>query len=107
MFGVNHEQERQTMNLSQHRLVAVLLFAAACAPELFAAAGESSAVYQGLKPYEFMRRWLVLRQVPVPEESEEAKKAFAVDYLKSAGGETNVQPRAGETVDLDGSDHRW
>ena len=104
----NHEHERPSMNLSRYRLVAILLLcSAAGVPGLFGAAEESSAVYQGLKPDEFMRRWLVLRQVSVPEKSEEAKKAFAVDYLKSVGGETNVQPRAGETVELDGSNHRW
>src|SRR5258705_12401795 len=106
--GTIREHERPSMNLSKHPLVAILLlFSAAGVVTSFGAAEEASAVYLGLKPDEFMLRWLMLRHVSVPEQSEETKKAFAVDYLKSVGGETNDQPTAGETVDLDGSAHRW
>jgi CubicO group peptidase (beta-lactamase class C family) len=94
------------MNLSRRRLVAVLLLFAGVA-RFCGAAEERGAVYQGLKPDEFMRRWLVLRQISVPKEAEEAKKAFAVDDLKSAGGEAKVQPRPGEIVEIEGSNHRW
>jgi CubicO group peptidase (beta-lactamase class C family) len=107
MWSAGHEQERLSMNLNRHRSVAILLLFGAAVLRLFGAAEESTAVYHGLKSDEFMRRWLMLRQVVVPKEPEEAKKAFAVDYLKSVGGETNVQPRAGEAVEVDGLNHRW
>src|SRR5436309_9410578 len=56
--------------------------------------------YTSLKPDEFMKRWLVLKPIPVAEKKAEPteaaqKKAFAEDWLTSAGGEAKVRPTRG------------
>ncbi|HKS38072.1 MAG TPA: serine hydrolase [Verrucomicrobiae bacterium] len=80
---------------------------------LLAAASVSAqtVVYTGVKPDEFMKRWLVLGPIPVSEDAapDEAaqKKAFAGDALSAAGGETRVSPRAGARVIIGGKDYEW
>jgi CubicO group peptidase (beta-lactamase class C family) len=70
-----------------------------------------NATYTGLKPDEFMRRWLVLGPLPVsneksPDETAQ-KKAFADDLLTEAGGEPGVAPRAGAKVKVGGTQFEW
>src|SRR5262249_16009932 len=69
-------------------------------------AAESTAVYDGLNNNQFMKRWLVLSPIPVsteasPDETTQ-EKAFATDYVA-----TTVQPKAGETTQIDGKEYRW
>src|SRR5262245_5708164 len=85
----------------------VFLIGLVTIPRLVSAAEETSATYHGLKADEFMRTWLVLRQVSVPQESEEARRAFDTDFLKAVGGEAGVRPEAGATARLDGTNHHW
>ena len=74
------------------------------------ARGESS---RAAKPDEFIRKWLVLKSLPVPREtqntpSDEAqKRAFAQDWLVSAGGEVGIKPRSGMRVPIDGKIFAW
>jgi CubicO group peptidase (beta-lactamase class C family) len=76
-----------------------------------AAVTAGTADYTGLKPDEFMKRWLVLGPIPVsaePSPDEDAqKKAFADDHLKPAGGESAVQPKAGASVVIGGRTYEW
>src|SRR5437762_680004 len=88
-------------------LIFLLLINLLATPRIIGAAQESSAVCHGLKPDEFMRTWLVLRQASVPADLEKAKKAFVLDYLKPAGGESSIQPKPGDAVELGGADHHW
>jgi CubicO group peptidase (beta-lactamase class C family) len=78
---------------------------------VLAAEPRHSPNYHGLEPDVFMTRWLVLSPIPVSEEPspDEAaqKRAFAEDFLKPAGGEARVTPRAGETISISGRDHVW
>ena len=76
-----------------------------------AAAGEASlAVYRGIRPDEFIRSWLVLGPIPAsadrqPDEAAHGK-AFATDFLQSAGGEAGVQPAAGRAATIAGKDYQ-
>jgi isopenicillin-N N-acyltransferase like protein len=60
-----------------------------------------------------VQRWLVLKPISIPKTNgrtpDEAaqKAAFARDWLQTAGGEANVQPRPGKKVTLDGQALRW
>src|SRR5881396_1866832 len=72
---------------------------------------ETTALYHGLKPDEFMKRWMVLSPIPastnaLPNEAMQ-KAAFATDFLKSAGSETNIQPGVGKTTRIAGKDYAW
>jgi hypothetical protein len=76
-----------------------------------AAVTAGTAAYTGVKPDEFMKRWLVLGPIPVSAEQapdEDAqKKAFADDLLRPAAGESVVQPRAGAKVVIGGRSYEW
>jgi CubicO group peptidase (beta-lactamase class C family) len=72
------------------------------------------APYSGLKPDEFMQRWLILKSIPVteqaaPDEVAQApqRRAFAVDWLKEAGGEAKIQPQPGLKLRIAGRDLEW
>ena len=60
----------------------------------FAAPAGHTANYKGLQAGRFMRTWLVLKPIPVPEAGQ--KKAFAEDQLDLA----NVQPSPGTKVTI-------
>ena len=69
--------------------------------------------YHGLQPDRFMKKWLVLKSIPVacdaqkaPTEDEQ-RRAFARDWLVSAGGEAGVQPAPGMQVTIDGKSFTW
>jgi len=72
----------------------------------------ASATYSGLKPDEFLTRWLILKPIPVqtqpwrPEEAAQ-KAAFAKDWLVDQGGESAVQPMEGRTVKLSQIERQW
>ena len=71
------------------------------------------ATYNGLKPDEFMKNWLVLKSIPVSadksgEPAEEVqKKAFAEDLLKSQGGEAKAHPQPGLKLMIRGRELQW
>jgi CubicO group peptidase (beta-lactamase class C family) len=72
----------------------------------------TSATYSGLKPDEFLTRWLILKPIPVhsqpwrPDEAAQ-KAAFAKDWLAEQGGESAVQPVAERTVKLGELERQW
>ena len=69
--------------------------------------------YRGLKPDQFMTRWLELKSIPVPHEPQKApaeedqRRAFARDWLASAGGETGVRPTPGMQMTIDNKPFTW
>ena len=65
------------------------------------AAAAEKATYQGLQAGQFMKSWLVLKPIPVPEA--EQKKAFAEDQLNPA----NLQPSPGAKATIDGKEYEW
>ena len=98
----------------EHRLVSITLAAALglLSASSFARAAQVEP-YRGLQPDQFMKRWLVLKSIPVPHEpqkpptEEEQKRAFARDWLASAGGETGIRPAPGMEMKIDNKPFAW
>ena len=87
---------------------AALLYLNCVAP----ATAADSASYRGLKPDQFMRRWLVLEPIPVPNKDgapDDAfqKHAFAGDLLAAQGGEARLHPHSGLKVRAGNSELEW
>src|SRR5262245_56099814 len=88
--------QARVASLTRWTLIAATPFASwGAALSAFAA---DQPAYAGLKPDEFMKRWLILKPIPVapskqgePDEAAQ-KKAFAEDLLTGAGGEAKVRP---------------
>ena len=97
-----------TPRLVKHvtRLVAIIL--AGISTLLWASDGPS-AIYQGLKANEFMKTWLVLSPIPLVTNAQPdmSRKAFDTDFLKLGGGETGVQPKVGQAVQVAGKHYEW
>jgi CubicO group peptidase (beta-lactamase class C family) len=83
---------------------------------------EKAAVYRDINDNAFLRSWLVLGPIPVNEgtprdllrrfvggEPNEAaqEKAFATDFLKPNGGESNIEPNAGAQISVEGAQYQW
>jgi CubicO group peptidase (beta-lactamase class C family) len=85
-----------------------LLYLNCVAPAIAA----DSASYRGLKPDQFMRRWLVLKPIPAPNKEgapDEAvqEQAFAWDLLAAQGGEARLHPHSGLKVKAGDSELEW
>ena len=80
---------------------------------VLAASAAGSPIYQGLKPGESMKSWLVLKPFPIVEAGQSApdeaaqQRAFAKDWLADQGGEAAVQPRVGAVQDLAAHKLEW
>jgi CubicO group peptidase (beta-lactamase class C family) len=71
-----------------------------------------SASYHDLKPDQFMRQWLVIGPIPVPNKdgaADEAiqKHAFSEDLLAAQGGEANLHPHPGLKVKAGDNELEW
>ena len=73
------------------------------------AAGE--ATYNGVQPDQFMKRWLILKPIPVAAKGTPGtaaqKKAFAEDQLAALGREAKAQPSPGMKVTIGGKEYEW
>jgi CubicO group peptidase (beta-lactamase class C family) len=103
------------MKLSRRRLAHFLLLLSVCSlgnlVGLNAWSADEPAHYTGLKPDEFLKRWLVLGPIPVSNEDapDEAaqKTAFARDWLATDGGESALRPQSGDNVTAGGTNLTW
>jgi CubicO group peptidase (beta-lactamase class C family) len=65
------------------------------------------------KPDEFIKKWLVLKSLPVPSDAqktptdEDQKRAFAQNWLATTGGEAGTKPTAGMQVTIDNKQFVW
>jgi serine-type D-Ala-D-Ala carboxypeptidase/endopeptidase len=66
-----------------------------------------------LAPGQFLKDWLLLKPIPVTGPSNQApddaarKQALAQDWLQSAGGEAQFQPRPGMKITIAGHPLKW
>lgn len=80
---------------------------------VLAASAADRPVYQGLKPGELMKSWLVLKPIPIVEKPQgnpddaAQERAFAKDWLTNQGGEARVQPRVGAVLTLGNHKLKW
>ena len=72
-----------------------------------------SPVYRGIKPDEFLTRWLVLKPILLSPETKSApdeaaqQQAFARDWLSDAGGEAMLQPYTGMKLKTGKQELEW
>lgn len=98
---------------SAFRLFSTILAATFGLVSVALAAGSASGpFYRELKPDQFMKRWLVLKSIPVPGQQkppgdEEQRRVFSRDLLAGSGGETAVHPAAGAQVVIDKKSFTW
>jgi len=74
---------------------------------------QEGAVYQGLEPGVFMKRWLVCGPFPVFDDADKPtdvtaqRQAFHRDFLTEHGGEAKIQPAPQMTHEGGGKKYAW
>lgn len=73
------------------------------------ATGIETAFYQDLQVDRFMKKWLVLGPIPVPQSKlgPLEQEAFAFDFLKDHGGESAIHPIPGSTCQVESKEYQW
>jgi len=96
------------MNTSALKRVALLALAAFVTMPVARTLGSDAPTYNKLEPDQFLKRWLVLKPIPVPGQKPPdegaQKRAFAEDALLAAG---NLQPRAGLKQKIGEGEFEW
>jgi hypothetical protein len=76
-------------------------------------AATAPGIYSDLQPDVFMRRWLILKSIPIagtaksPPDEQTQAKAFAQDWLAGSGGEAAVRPKPGLKQTIGGRQFEW
>src|SRR5678815_6182954 len=74
---------------------------------------QNPASYNEIQKDAFMRRWLVLGEIPIAPDSvskpdeESQKKAFSTDWLAPHGGEAGIVPSLSAELTIFGKAYRW
>jgi hypothetical protein len=94
-------------------LIAICVWSASAQAAEATAAPVEGALYEGLEPGAFMKRWLVCGPFPVfdgeekPDDATAQRQAFHRDFLTQQGGEAQIRPTPQMVHQSDGKEYPW